>query len=279
MLRYAQITVEGRRIAYATEGQGAPLLLLHGALFDHQLWAPTIPYLIGHFRVVSLDLPGYGRSQPLDEDSSPDALIRLVAGLMTSLRMVPGFVAGAGMGGGVALGLAARHPERVRGLVAVGALGVERWPGTAQARLARAVRGLPGALALGMRLAPRGLARWFLRSALGNKQIADDALVEQIAATLRSRTARRTLAHTIRDLDEWRFLMRQLGGIHAPTLLVWGERDGIYDLSAAERLRHGIPGAQLVTLAGAGHLLTIERPVELAELMRRFLVPLATRKT
>ncbi len=62
MLRYAQITVEGRRIAYATEGQGAPLLLLHGALFDHQLWAPTIPYLIGHFRVVSLDLPSYGSS-------------------------------------------------------------------------------------------------------------------------------------------------------------------------------------------------------------------------
>src|SRR5262249_14077528 len=156
---------------------------------------------------------------------------------------------------GVALGLAARHPERVRGLVAVGALGVERWPSTAQARLARAVRGLPGALALGMRLAPRRLAGWVLRSALGHKQIADERLLEQIAARLRSRTARRTLAHTIRDLDQWRFLMRQLGGIHAPTLLVWGEHDGIYGLSAAEQLRHAIPGAQLVTLSGAGHLL------------------------
>jgi pimeloyl-ACP methyl ester carboxylesterase len=279
MLRYAQITVEGRRIAYATEGQGAPLLLLHGALFDHRLWAPTIPYLIGHFRVVSPDLPGYGRSQPLDEDNSPDVLIRLMAGLMTGLRMVPGFVAGAGFGGGIALGLAARHPERVRGLVAVGTLGVEHWPGTAQARLARAARGLPGALALSMRLTPRGQARRFLRGALGDKQIADDALVEQIAATLRSSTARRTLIRTIRGLDKWRFVMRQLGGINAPALLVWGERDAVYGLSAAERLRHAIPGAQLVTLAGAGHLLTIERPAELAELMRRFLMPLTTRKT
>jgi pimeloyl-ACP methyl ester carboxylesterase len=275
MLRYAQITVEGRQIAYATEGQGAPLLLLHGALFDHQLWAPTIPYLAGHFRVVAPDLPGYGRSQPQEKDSSPDALIRLVAGLMTGLRMVPGFVAGMGWGGGVALGLAARHPERVHGLVAVGALGIERWPGTLQGRLARALRGMPGALSLGMRLAPRAQARWFLRGALGERALADAALVAQVAATLRSRTARRTLIRSLRDIDQWHFVMRQLGGIYAPTLLLWGERDALYGLSAAERLRHAIPGARLATLAGAGHLLPIERPVELAEQMRRFLVPLS----
>lgn len=274
MLRYAQITVEGRQIAYATEGQGAPLLLLHGALFDHQLWATTIPYLAGHFRVVAPDLPGYGRSQAQEQDSSPDALIHLVAGLMTGLRMVPGFVAGTGWGGAVALGLAARYPERVHGLVAVGALGFERWPGTFQARLARTVRGLPGALSLGMRLAPRAQARWFLRGALVNSSLADAALVAQVAATMRSKTARRTLIRSLRGIDQWRFVMRQLGGIYAPTLLAWGERDALYDLSAAERLRHAIPGARLVTLAGAGHLLPIERPEELAELMRRFLVPL-----
>jgi pimeloyl-ACP methyl ester carboxylesterase len=88
--------------------------------------------------------------------------------------------------------------------------------------------------------------------------------------------ARRTLIRSIRSLDEWRFVMRLLGGIRAPTLLAWGERDAVYSLPAAERLRHAIPGARLVTLAGAGHLLAIERPLELAELIRRFLVPLTT---
>jgi pimeloyl-ACP methyl ester carboxylesterase len=43
----------------------------------------------------------------------------------------------------------------------------------------------------------------------------------------------------------------------------------------AERLRHALPGARLITLAGAGHLLPVERPSELAETMRRFLLPLA----
>jgi pimeloyl-ACP methyl ester carboxylesterase len=274
MLRYAQVMVDGQPIHYATEGQGAPLLLLHGPPFDHQLWVPAIPYLAGHFRVVAPDLPGYGLS-PLEGDHSPDALIRMVAGLMTNLHMVPGFVAGASFGGAIALGLTARHPERVRGLVAAGASGVDRWPATLQARLARAARGLPGALALGMWLAPRAQARWFLRGALGDRRAADGAIVEQVAATLRAKTGRSALIRALRRLDDWRFVARQLGGIRAPTLLVWGERDALYGLPVAERMRHAIHGARLVTLAGAGHLLPIERPEELAAAIRGFLLPLA----
>jgi pimeloyl-ACP methyl ester carboxylesterase len=275
MLRYDQALVEGRQICYATEGRGPPLLLLHGPPFDHRIWLPAIPFLSGHFRVVAPDLPGFGRSQPLDRDGSPEALIRAIAGLMTSLHIVPAFIAGASFGGGIALGMAARHPERVRGLVAVGALGLERWPATTQARLARALRGVPGALGLAMRLAPRLQARWLVRSALSPSFPAQSALIDQVAATLRARTGRRALIQTLRELDTWQQVMRQLGGIRAPTLLVWGERDRISELPVAERLRHALPGARLITLAGAGHLLPVERPSELAETMRRFLLPLA----
>jgi pimeloyl-ACP methyl ester carboxylesterase len=273
MLRYAQVMVEGRPIYYATEGQGAPLLLLHGPPFDHRVWIPAIPYLAGHFRVVAPDMPGYGRSSPAKDDT-PEALIRLMAGLMTGLQMVPGFVAGASFGGAMAVGLAARHSERVRGLVVAGGLGIERWPATLQGRLARAARGLPGALALGIRLAPRAQARWFLRGALNDRRVADGAIVEQVAATLRSATGRRALIRALRHIDDWHVVTRQLGGVRAPTLLVWGEHDALYGLPVAERMRHAIHGARLVTLAGAGHLLLAERPEELAATMRSFLLPL-----
>jgi pimeloyl-ACP methyl ester carboxylesterase len=237
----------------------------------------VIPYLRGHFRVVAPVLPGYGRSEPLGQDDSPDALIRTIAGLMTGLHMVPGFVAGASFGGGVALGLAARHPERVRALLVVGSLGIERWPMIVQARLARLARNLPGALALGMRLAPQAQARWLLRNALSGALVADASLVEQAATTLRVGTSRRTLIRMLYRLDDWHVVMRQLGGIRVPALLVWGELDRIYGLPAAERLRQAIVDARLVTIAGAGHLLSAERPVELADIMRRFFVPIANR--
>lgn len=275
MLRYAQVRVDGRPIGYATEGQGVPLLLVPGPPFDHRAWVPAIPYLSGHFRVVAPDLPGWGSSSGAASDGSPDSLIRTMAGLTTSLRMIPCFVAGASFGGGIALGLAARYPERVRALIGVGALGLQRWPGTLQARIARLARNVPGLLALGMRLMPRAQARWFLQNALSDRQLVTDALVEPIAAVLRSRTGRRAMIRALRSVDDWAFVMRQLGGIRAPTLLVWGERDRIYGLPAAEHLRHAIPGAQLTTIADAGHLLPIERPIELAEVMRRFLKTMA----
>jgi pimeloyl-ACP methyl ester carboxylesterase len=272
MLRYADVAVEGRRIHYATEGGGPPLLLLHGLPLDHRLWAPAIPYLSGRFRVVAPDLPGFGGSEAGEQDGAPDQLVRTIAGFVTAARLVPCAVAGAGLGGSAALWLAARYPERVSALVAVGALGLEPWPATAQAGLARSLRRVPGLLSLAMRLAPRAQARWYLRSALADEQLIDEALVNQVAATLRARSGRRALVRALARLDEWRKLGRQLGALRAPTLLVWGERDALYGLLAAERLRHAIPAARLTTLPGAGHLLPIERPVELAEIMRRFLL-------
>jgi pimeloyl-ACP methyl ester carboxylesterase len=272
MLHYARVTVEGQPIHYATEGAGTPLLLLHGAPLDHREWAPAIPYLAGHFRVVAPDLPGCGQSSPALNDGSPDSLIRLIAGLTTALRMVPCAVAGASFGGAIALGLVTRHPERVRALIAIGSPGMQIWPETLQARIAKAARSVPGMATLGIRMAPRAQARWFMRNALGDRKLASGEIVDQAAATLRSRGGRRMIVQALRRVDDWRFVMRQLGGVRAPTLLVWGERDAYYGLPGAERLRHAIPGAQLVTIAGAGHLLTIERPIELAAQMRRFLL-------
>jgi pimeloyl-ACP methyl ester carboxylesterase len=262
--------VEGQPIHYATEGAGPPLLLLHPPPFDHRVWVPAIPYLAGHFRVVAPDLPGCGRSTARLADATPDGLGRLVAGLTTALGLVPGAVAGASFGGALAIGLAARHPERVRALVLIGSPSAQLWPATLQARLARRVRRLPGLLELGLRLTPQLHARWLARAAVNERQVAD-LLAGQAAATLRTSAGRRTLAQLTRHVDDWRFIMRQLGGIRAPTLLIWGERDALYGLPAAERLRHDIPGARLITIAGAGHLLPAERPIELAAEMRRFL--------
>jgi pimeloyl-ACP methyl ester carboxylesterase len=271
MLRYAQAVVEGRTIRYATEGSGSSLLLLHGLPFDHRLWAPVIPYLARRFRIVAPDLPGFGGSAAGVEES-PEQLIRTIAGFATTMGLVPCAVAGAGLGGGVALGLAARYPERVTAVIGVGALGVEWWPVTAQARLARTARWLPGALPLAMYLFPAALARWYLRSALSDERLITPDVVRQLVETMRSAGSRRALARALIRLDDWHWLRRQLGAVRAPALLVWGERDRVYELPAAERLRLALPGASLVTLAGAGHLLPIERPVELAETIRHFLL-------
>jgi pimeloyl-ACP methyl ester carboxylesterase len=272
MIRYSQVTVDGQPITYAVEGNRTPLLLLHGAPFDHQVWLPVIPYLSGHFRVIAPDLPGWGRSPRNERAADPEGLFRTIAAFMAALQIVPAHVAGAGIGGGIALGVAARYPERVRSVVSVGGVGARWWPETSQARLARSLCRAPGLPDLLLRIAPRAQARWLLRSAVADQLHVTEAAIDQIVPVWRDRGRRSALLHTLRTLDEWAILGRRLGGVRAPTLLIWGERDAWYPLPAAERLRHAIPGARLVTLAGAGHALPLERPVELAETLRTFLL-------
>ncbi|HMO58043.1 MAG TPA: alpha/beta fold hydrolase [Roseiflexaceae bacterium] len=273
MIRYDQVTVDGVAIRYAGEGNRAPLVLLHGAPFDHRIWLPLIPYLSGHFRVIAPDLPGAGGTALRERYHTPEQLFRLFAGMLTTLQMVPAYVVGAGIGGGIALGVASRYPERVRGVVAIGSVGVRWWPETGMARLARRMVGGPGLAGLLLQIAPRIQARHLLRSALGDPAYLSDALVEQILPMWRDARRRRAMVQLLRNLDEWQILGRRLGGVQAPTLLVWGERDRWYGLPAAEALRRAVPAAQLVTFDGAGHAVPIERPIDLAELIRRFFIP------
>jgi pimeloyl-ACP methyl ester carboxylesterase len=277
MLTYSQATVDGQTISYATEGAGIPLLLLHGLPFDHRIWAAAAPYLAGHFRLIIPDLPGFGRSRATPWDGAPDTLARLVAGLLTTTQAVPACVAGTGLGGTLGLVLAARYPERVRAVIAVGAPAIELWPATTQAQIARQLRAVPGLLSLLIRLAPQRHARRLLSDLLDGGAPQGD-LVATLAATLRDPQSRQMLVRALGRLEQWRLAQRQLGGIRTPTLLIWGERDRWYGLPQAERLRHAIPGSQLATLPAAGHGLTIERPAELAALIRQYLAPLLQRR-
>ena len=269
MLRYEQVIIEGRRISYATEGSGPALVLLHGLGFDYRLWAATAPYLVGHARVIIPDLPGFGRSQALPDGTGPDDMLRVLAAMLTATAAVPCMIAGFGLGGTLALALAARNPERVHSVIAISALGPQSWPETGSGRLAAFLATMPGVLGLGMRLAPRLVAQRYVHAALSTPDSSAEA-TQLIERVLRDPAQRQSLVKSLAQLRAWQDLMRRFSGVRAPCLIVWGERDRIYGLRAAERLRHAVPGSQLHSFNGAGHLLPLEQPDSLAALMRAF---------
>jgi pimeloyl-ACP methyl ester carboxylesterase len=267
MLTISHVTVDQKRIGYATDGSGAPLVLLHGLGFDHRSWGLVAGYLAGHFQLLIPDLPGIGHSKQASWDGTPEALYRMVAGFLTATHAVPAFLAGSGLGGALALVLAARYPDRVRGIIAVGATGFEPWPQTSQAGQAKLARSF-GLLDLALQLAPKRHAQQLLNDMFASNQ-PPDAMVSAIAETLADPISRRTLVQALTQLDQWPTALRHTGGIRVPVLLIWGENDRIYGLPQAERLRHAIPGARLHSLPGAGHALALERPAELAAVMRQ----------
>ncbi len=117
------VTVDGLKIHYKSLGQGKPIILVHGSSNDWREWYMNIPILAKQFRVIALDLPGFG----LSESSGPLSLSWMSSFLNSFMRAVgleKADVIGHSLGGMIALAFALDFPDRVRKVVLVNSAGL-----------------------------------------------------------------------------------------------------------------------------------------------------------
>jgi pimeloyl-ACP methyl ester carboxylesterase len=117
-------------LSFTRRGSGEPLVLIHALGASRRIWAPVLPALEARYDVLAPDLPGFGESPPLppDEEPSPAALARAVAGLLTGLGISRPHVVGNSLGGWVALELAGIRPVSSLTLLAPAGLWRRRTP-------------------------------------------------------------------------------------------------------------------------------------------------------
>ena len=263
--RFAEI--EGMRVHYRDEGAGPPLVLIHGTSSSLHTWEGWAKILSSHRRVVRLDLPGFGLTGAApDHDYRPERYARVVAALLDQLGIGRADVAGNSLGGRVALTFALDHPDRVRKLVLVDAAGLRGLKPPAIFRFART----PVVNGLLTVVTPRWIIARNVAEVYGDPSRIDDTLVDRYADLTRAEGNREALLERLTgprdpDLDD------RLGEIHAPVLILWGERDRWIPLPFAKRLEAGIAGAKLVTWPDAGHVPMEELPEPTAREVDRFL--------
>jgi pimeloyl-ACP methyl ester carboxylesterase len=276
------IQVDDARVAYLDDGQGPPLLLLHGCPFSSAIWRQVIPLLRPHFRCIAPDLLGLGDTEtPPDADWSLPAQVRMVVGLLDALGLDAVDVVAHDHGAATAQLIAAGHPSRIRRLVLTNAEAYDNWPSRDELPFIRATQ-LPliGNLVLWAWARP-ALLRYALRSghAVHTPAVLTPELLRgYIAANLADRhrrgKTRRFLAGQL-DPANNRTTMDALPGLRTfdhPTLIVWGRDDPHFGPEWATRLSDDIPGAVRVELlAETGHLLMEERPDDLARTVIDFL--------
>jgi pimeloyl-ACP methyl ester carboxylesterase len=253
-------------------GHGGPaIVLLHGFGTSSFLWRVVAPSLaVAGRSAFAIDMLGYGESdRPFGGDFGIAAQAEYLDRAMTALRLPRATVVGVDIGAGVALRLAATRPERIDRLILVNPVAFDELPSgdvkamqrnTARFAL-RATRGVLGAAPL---LAPvleggvadpahmpqRLIAR-YLAPYVGGDGVSHLLIL-----------GRSIRANDLEDLD--------LERIAAPTLIVWGDRDGWSEPSLPDRLATAIRHSRLVRIETAGRLVPEDAPDQLAGLIEEF---------
>jgi pimeloyl-ACP methyl ester carboxylesterase len=219
----------GLAVVAGDVGTGPPLILLHGLAGSARWWTRNVPALSRSFRVLAIDLPGFGTS-PRGQRLILDEAAGVVAATMDRLGIERASVIGHSMGGLIAGGLAADQPERVDRLVLVDA---------AFLSLGRsAVQSVSG---------PAVTLRW----------TAPSLLPLVVRDGLRAGPVRLANASIQLVRADWRAKLPRIG---APTLVIWGEHDRICPPSIGRRIVASIPGSRLVVVEGAAHNPMWEQP-------------------
>jgi non-heme chloroperoxidase len=243
---------DGVRLPYAEHGDpsGLPVLMLHGWSDSWRSFEGVLPHLPASIRALALTLPGHGDATGPDRHTVADMSEDVVA-FLDVLGIESVLIAGHSMGTIVAQRVAIDHPDRVAGLVLLGARPTFAAPDMEELYAAVAALTDPVDVA-------------FIREFQESTVVRPVApgLIDMSVAESRKLTARTwhgTLAGVLRH-----DLSGDLPLIGAPTLIVAGEHDDIAPPARAEELRALIPGARLVVHAGAGHAMHWEDPERVA---------------
>src|SRR5262249_53191803 len=212
------------------------------------------------FRVMAIDLPGHGKSDPIP-NASVETYADVVAKFLTNVIPRPVIVAGHSLGGAVAMALAARRRDIVRGLVLLASC----------AKLPRVES--PGERLLAFLPGPLGGILFFSRA----QKLLSAPGVPMGGVSIGMRELRSCPPETIlTDVQAARAmdLSEQATTIAAPTLVLCGSRDRLTPPELSEQLRALIPRARLGIIEGAGHMLLLEGPERVNQAISDFGKPL-----
>ncbi|HEY7541321.1 MAG TPA: alpha/beta hydrolase [Methylomirabilota bacterium] len=249
-------------MSYLTEGTGPrTALLIHGSGMSARSWVNQLHGRPDTLRMIAVDLPGHGESDPTPAESVEE-YAAVVGDVLAALECGPVVVVGHSLGGSIAIALAAQRPALVRGLVLI----------------ASCLR-LPLIDSVGERLVaylPGPLRRLLFFSMARRVLFAPDAAADAIATAMRDLRACRpeTLAADVRaaramDLTE------AAAGLDVPTLVLAGERDRLTSPALAERLSALIRRSRLAIVPGVGHMLPLEAPERVNREIAAFVESLA----
>lgn len=262
---------------YRAGHSGPPVVLLHGGGVDNALisWRHAIPALAADHRVFVPDLPRHGGSRQWHGRANQRTLEELTRWLFDTWGLHDATLVGLSTGGSIATGFALRHPHRVRGLVLVGAGGLQhRLPHHLLTYSLVKLRFVGPVLAKLVGLS-RSVTRGYLTRGVlaGQETLADfDGLVGEVHEEVRG--SRSVFVDWQADSITRRGMrvnhQPQLDQLSCPTMFIHGEQDRQVPVDVSREAAGAVRGSKLRVISGAGHWCHREKPNEFNALLREF---------
>jgi pimeloyl-ACP methyl ester carboxylesterase len=262
------LDLDGLRLHLRDTGpRDAPaILFLHGFGSSLHSWEDWAQLLDKEFRVVRIDLPGFGLTgADPSGDYTAARLDTVLIALLDRLGIARTHLVGSSMGGGMAWGFASRHPERVAKLVLMAPDGFAS-PGRGYdepPRVPPLLRILPYAL-------PDRLFRPSIVRAYADPNFVTPTLYDRYRDLMLAPGVRRAILDRVAQ-SRRQDPRPQLARITLPVLLLWGGRDALIPASHAADYLAVLPDARLVTFPELGHVPMEEAPARTAAALRAFL--------
>ena len=265
--------VNGLTIHYRDEGQGPPLLLLHGVASSLHTWDDWTAQLKGSYRVIRMDLPGFGLTGP---DANPDSvtadyadyMVNIIDRFTQQLGLDRFFMAGSSLGGYYAWNYAHTHPQKLYKLALVGATGYAQdmpsWLGFAS---------FPGIHWITPHMMPKFMVNQTVKSAYADSDFPTDEVKQRYFDLTQRRGNRQSYIKHFRQLREMSSddsLGEKVKEIQVPTLLMWGEDDSWIPLDVMRLFHRDLPYSEYLTYEGIGHLPMEELAVQSARDVNNF---------
>lgn len=263
------VEIDGMPVHYRIEGEGEPLVLIHGTGAILQTWDGWVQLLSPHYKIIRMDIPAFGLTGPRADDNYSDTMyVDFIEKFVTALGVDSFYLAGNSLGGQIAWKYAAAHPAKVKKLVLVdpgGFYDVNRKGGSLVFKLAR---NYPGLMAPVAKIGTKYLVAKTLNEVYYDHSKLNDktrTMYTELNRRAGNRQAFLSRARNIRQSSE-----DDLKPITAPTLVLWGREDVLIDVAMAAHFKKIAHSTEII-YDKVGHSPQEEIPERSAADVMRFL--------
>ncbi len=256
------------QVVYHESGSGQPLVFLHnvGLGASSYEWSKVYPHFANGYRVLALDLVGFGESaRPAGKFSAAD-YVRMLAEFLRALSWEQSpILVGSGLSAGFAVHLAAQHPELVSRLILhmpTGGGELGRHTPTCLSRLLYRSPLLARFIYRNHLATRSSMAAWLRKFAFLQQELVSDEMIDVFTTCAQQPSAEHAALSWLGGTMNFD-LEARLGRLPQPVALLWGEETSPATESPALRLQKTLPTSTLTVISGAGIMAPLEAPAEM----------------